>query len=674
MKWYKYLAIIFLMFSARADLFAQACTTLGQTPSTAFPVCGTSVFQQKDVPICGGTKITAPCTMGTGAVLNDKNPFWYKFTCYTAGTLGFTITPANLSDDYDWQLWDITGKDPNEVFTNGNLFVACNWSGKTGVTGASASGTAAAICGDQVNPGILPLFTAMPTLQKDHQYILMISHFDGATQSGYQLKFEGGTANITDPTDPALKSVASGCDAMTIRVKLNKTMKCNSIAADGSDFTITGNPKIISAIGNNCSTSFDMDEVTLTLQDPLPPGKYTVTVKKGTDGNTLKDNCDREVPENQSLDVEILPLIPMAMDSITPVKCEPDVINVVFRRLIIMNTADVSDFNLVGPEARSIVGIKGVNVTNGMSYTVQLYLNAPIQTGGVWNVVLKKGIDGNTLIDECGTEVIAGSKNFVAYDTVNANFNTAITSSCTVNTVSFSHNGAHNVSEWKWTFHDNTNAFTQTVTKNYTEFSPKQVGLIVSNGVCNDSASATLIFDNELKASFTISTDSLCPGEAVTLTNTTIGNVVNWQWNFNDGTTSSAKTPPDHIFPAPPKTRDYIIQLSATNNYGCTDIASLSVKALQSCFVAIPSAFTPNGDGLNDYLYPLNGFKASKLSFKVFNRYGQMVFETTDWNKRWDGKINGQMQPSGTYVWTFDYTDAQTQKQYSYRGTTVLIR
>jgi gliding motility-associated-like protein len=305
---------------------------------------------------------------------------------------------------------------------------------------------------------------------------------------------------------------------------------------------------------------------------------------------------------------------------------------------------------------------------------VQLYLNAPIQTGGVWNVVLKKGIDGNTLIDECGTEVIAGSKNFVAYDTVNANFNTAITSSCTVNTVSFSHNGAHNVSEWKWTFHDNTNAFAQTVTKNYTEFSPKQVNLIVSNGICNDSASYTLIFDNELKASFTISTDSLCPGEAVTLTNTTIGNVVNWQWNFNDGTTSSAKTPPDHIFPAPPKTRDYIIQLSATNNYGCTDIASLSVKALQSCFVAIPSAFTPNGDGLNDYLYPLNGFKASKLSFKVFNRYGQMVFETTDWNKRWDGKINGQMQPSGTYVWTFDYTDAQTQKQYSYRGTTVLIR
>lgn len=674
MKCCKALLFFFCFSFAQAKLFAQACTTLGQTPSTAFPVCGTSVFQQKDVPECGGTKLTAPCTMGTGSLLSDKNPFWYKFTCYTAGTLGFTITPTNLGDDYDWQLWDITGVDPNEVFTNSNLFVACNWSGKTGVTGSSAQGTAAAICGDQQYPGVLPLFTAMPALKKDHQYLLMISHFDGATQSGYQLKFEGGTANITDPTDPSAKSVSSGCDAMSVRVKLNKNMKCTSIAPDGSDFTISGNPVITSAKGNNCNNSFDMDEVILTLKDPLPPGKYTVTTKKGTDGNTLKDNCDREVPENQSFEMEILPLIPMTMDSITPVQCEPTVINVVFRRMIIMNTADPSDFSLTGPEARSVVGVKGVSVTNGMSYTVQLQLNAPIQTGGIWNVILKKGIDGNSLIDECGTEVIPGTKSFIAYDTVNANFNTTINYSCNTNTVNFSHNGAHNVNAWQWVFHDNTQSNAQAVTKTYANFSPKQVSLNVSNGVCVDTTAMTLIFDNELDAAFDISTDSLCPGEAVTLTNKTIGNIVGWQWNFNDGTFSTAQTPPPHIFPAPQKTRDYIIQLSATNNYGCTDMFSVPVKALQSCFVAIPTAFTPNGDGLNDFLYPLNGFKASKLSFKVYNRYGQLVFQTTDWNKRWDGKINGQMQPSGTYVWTFDYTDAETQKSFSYRGTTVLIR
>src|SRR5689334_14582981 len=100
---------------------AQQCSTLGQTPATAFPVCGTTTFVQTSVPICGGTSITVPgCS---GAQYQDKNPFWYKFTCYQAGTLGFSITPTNLGDDYDWQLFDITGHNPNDVFTDPSLFV-----------------------------------------------------------------------------------------------------------------------------------------------------------------------------------------------------------------------------------------------------------------------------------------------------------------------------------------------------------------------------------------------------------------------------------------------------------------------------------------------------------------------------------------------------------------------
>jgi hypothetical protein len=54
----------------------------------------------------------------------DKNPFWYRFSCYQAGTLGLLITPANLGDDYDWQLYDITGvTDLNRVYTDASIFV-----------------------------------------------------------------------------------------------------------------------------------------------------------------------------------------------------------------------------------------------------------------------------------------------------------------------------------------------------------------------------------------------------------------------------------------------------------------------------------------------------------------------------------------------------------------------
>ena len=98
------------------------------------------------------------------------------------------------------------------------------------------------------------------------------------------------------------------------------------------------------------------------------------------------------------------------------------------------------------------------------------------------------------------------------------------------------------------------------------------------------------------------------------------------------------------------------------------------IKVLYNCYIAVPSAFTPNGDGLNDYLYPLNAYKADNLEFRVFNRWGQLVFETKDWTKKWDGKITGNPQAPGTYVWMLRYINRDTGKLFSEKGTTVLIR
>src|SRR6266496_6157065 len=80
--------------------YSQPCSTLGQTPSTAFPVCGTTVFQQNTVPICvNQNPLYVPGCGNSGCVYEDKNPFYYKFTCYTSGTLGFIITPLGPDED-----------------------------------------------------------------------------------------------------------------------------------------------------------------------------------------------------------------------------------------------------------------------------------------------------------------------------------------------------------------------------------------------------------------------------------------------------------------------------------------------------------------------------------------------------------------------------------------------
>jgi gliding motility-associated-like protein len=94
---------------------------------------------------------------------------------------------------------------------------------------------------------------------------------------------------------------------------------------------------------------------------------------------------------------------------------------------------------------------------------------------------------------------------------------------------------------------------------------------------------------------------------------------------------------------------------------------------VNNCYIAVPSAFTPNHDGLNDYLYPLNAYKATNLNFIVYDRLGRILFETKDWTKKWDGTVAGMTQPAGTYVWILNYTDENNIK-VSLKGTTVLIR
>jgi len=133
------ITFLFLFFLQKG--FSQPCTTLGQTPSTAFPVCGTSVFHQTVVPLCNTNPLYVPGCSGTGnAAYANKNPFFYIFTCFTSGTLGFLITPLAPDEDYDWQLYDITGHNPDDIFTDTSLVVTGNWSGTYGNTGASDTG------------------------------------------------------------------------------------------------------------------------------------------------------------------------------------------------------------------------------------------------------------------------------------------------------------------------------------------------------------------------------------------------------------------------------------------------------------------------------------------------------------------------------------------------------
>jgi hypothetical protein len=62
------------------------------------------------------------------------------------------------------------------------------------------------------------------------------------------------------------------------------------------------------------------------------------------------------------------------------------------------------------------------------------------------------------------------------------------------------------------------------------------------------------------------------------------------------------------------------------------------------------------------------------MEFRVYNRLGQLVFETKDWTKKWDGKIKGIVQTTGVYAWILSFTNHDTGEKVFMKGTTLLIR
>lgn len=665
------LFLCFCFFAA-----GQSCTAPGQTPSTAFPVCGTSIFQQTTVPVCATRSISVPGCSGQGSAnYQDKNPYWYKFTAYQSGTLGFLISPLDQGDDYDWQLYDITGRDPSDVFTDASLIVTGNWAGTFGNTGASSSGVSFIQCAsdpaDKKNS-----FAKMPALIQGHTYLLLVSHFTDS-QSGYKLSFGGGTAVITDTTQPNLKYAEPNCGGDIIRVKLNKKMKCNSIAADGSDFYLTpGNVAVISANAVNCSNGFDTDSIELRLSSFLAPGAYNLNVKKGSDGNTILDYCDNAIPETDKVSFAVYPLLPTPMDSLAPLQCKAQSIRLIFRKPILCSTiaADGSDFSIAGFYPVTISSAKG-SCTNGAATSKEVIINLsqPLYQASNFALTLRKGLDGNTILDECNQQMPAGQVlNFSVKDTVNADFSYQILYGCSTDTVKFFHAGGNGVNNWQWNLDENKKSNQQNPQALYKNFNSKKVSLIVTNGLCSDTSSQTFILDNFLKADF-YTYEDVCPNEPNKFISMAQGHITNYNWEFGDGVGSSEESP-SHTYAAPNITTPFVVKFSIADSFGCSSTVQKTIKVYSSCYLAVPNAFTPNGDGRNDFLYPLNAIKAEKLNFRVYNRWGQLIFQTNTWKQGWDGTYKGVPQAAGVYVWFLTYVDRDYKQPRQMKGTAALIR
>ncbi len=123
------------------------------------------------------------------------------------------------------------------------------------------------------------------------------------------------------------------------------------------------------------------------------------------------------------------------------------------------------------------------------------------------------------------------------------------------------------------------------------------------------------------------------------------------------------------VFPKAPT--QYIVV--GRNEYGCPGYDTAFVDITYKSEIFMPTAFTPNGDGLNDVFKVVNMRFEKMVLFNIYNRYGTLVFSTQDADKGWDGTIDGQPAPTDVYFYVIQLGFANMNTQ-TIKGDVTLIR
>lgn len=120
-------------------------------------------------------------------------------------------------------------------------------------------------------------------------------------------------------------------------------------------------------------------------------------------------------------------------------------------------------------------------------------------------------------------------------------------------------------------------------------------------------------------------------------------------------------------------TADQLYTIEITTAAGCVTVDTQMVKTVKSVEMYVPTAFTPNNDGKNDYLRPvLMGVKELRY-FRVYNRWGQIIYESRKPEPGWDGRFNGEMQGTQVFVWMAECLGLDG-RIHQRKGTSLLIR
>jgi gliding motility-associated-like protein len=208
--------------------------------------------------------------------------------------------------------------------------------------------------------------------------------------------------------------------------------------------------------------------------------------------------------------------------------------------------------------------------------------------------------------------------------------------------------------EFFWDFGDGTVSTSPSPTHLYPNTGSYTVRLIVNDSnTCNktDTTRQTITVNLKPVAGFAFGPVPPLANTPIGFSNSSSGGV-RYKWIFGDGDSLVVTTldPVKHLYN---RTDTFHVCLVAFNKYGCTDTACHPVPTLIHPLLDVPNAFTPGRFGQNGVIKVV-GFGITHMDFRIYNRYGQLVFRTNNPGQGWDGTYNGVVQPLDVYSYTLE--------------------
>lgn len=290
-----------------------------------------------------------------------------------------------------------------------------------------------------------------------------------------------------------------------------------------------------------------------------------------------------------------------------------------------------------------------------------------------------------TVTDNCNSPQAIDSVTITIYPLPQVQFVPDIIQGCEPLAVNFTDLSTPAISSWLWNFGDiqsgsNNNSVMQNPTHLFANSGWYNVTLDVTT---TDGCTGSITYSNLIEVYPTPDAYFYYDPQSVSILSPYVNfidgstDASSWDWNFGDpaslSNNSSTDPSPGHYFANP---GTYNVSLIIVSQYGCIDSTSTDIVVNPEFTFYAPNAFTPDGNGKNDFFYTIGeGWDLNNFEFYIFDRWGEMIFKTNNNLEYWDGKVIGgnRIAPQGVYTWIVILKDIAGDT-HTFNGRVTLLR